>query len=154
MSALKRPALMGSLLVRKGAASATGQTEQSAQPEVIRVAPRPIVALPVSPYLKAPPVLRAKVAGAKVFGRQKQRSAAKKMRLTLGLDSELHLRLKLAAVHKGTHMRSLILIAIEEYVSALGPEIQDGRCACLQAGLRQGSCGHKIASSGDGTGTD
>lgn len=155
MSALKRPALVGSLLVRKGAAAATGQ---SAQPisEVMRETPRTVVALPKTPRLKSTHAPRMPE---KRFGRQKplpvaideDSSAAKKMRLTLGLDPQLHLRLKLAAVHDGTNMRSLIITAIETHLAALGPKIQGGRCACLQSGSLHKTCADKLAGPVDGT---
>lgn len=162
MSAPKRSALMGTLLVRKGAATSTGQTRQSVEAEAFRVASRSIVALPTSRYLTGPAGRPTRPAGVKMFGRRKPQGGGdgadgpseKKMRLTLGMDSQLHLRLKLAAVHQGTNMRSLILTAIDDYLSALGPEIQDGHCACLQAGPRKGTCDQKKAGSDDGTGSD
>ena len=158
MSALKRPALVGSLLVRKGAATAARQTAQS----VSEATPRTVVALPDA--FKTAPGPRMPVATEKRFGRQKVRTPAgapvvtgtdrapsKKMRLSLGLDSQMHLRLKLAAVHNGTNMRSLVITAIENHLMALGPEIQGGRCACLQAGVLQETCVNKLAEPDDGT---
>ncbi len=161
MSALKRPTLVSSLLVRKGAATPTGQTSQSGQLEIHRVAPRPVVAVTTDhPMLTAPPY--AKTIGGRKFGRRPaqpttdrhDRSDGKKMRLSLGLDSQLHLRLKLAAVHNGTNMRELVLTAIDHYLVALAPAIQDGRCACLQADAQPTNCAHKDAGSKNGIRTD
>ena len=129
---MKAASLNGSLLARKGAARPSGLTFLTGAPEsdpierskagVGAVAatggstftePRSVAPLP-----KAAPV------------RDKGAPVAK---LTLRLDRERHLRLKLTSAHARRSVQDILTMALDEYLEKVVPEAFNGGCACLSA---------------------
>lgn len=54
-------------------------------------------------------------------------------RVSLRLDPERHLRLKLASAHLGCSIQELLTGALDRYLEVRAPDIAHGSCACLAA---------------------
>lgn len=52
-------------------------------------------------------------------------------RITLRLDKERHLRLRLTAAHLQTHLQTILTDALDRYLDQIGPEVLPNKCACL-----------------------
>ena len=56
-----------------------------------------------------------------------------RIKLSLRLDRNAHLRLKLAAAHLRLSSQAILATALDEFLSRAAPEIMGGDCACLVA---------------------
>jgi hypothetical protein len=125
MTAPAGPAsLTSALLVRKGTAvpaayAALGSAARAARP-LFDLAPA------------EPP---AADAGAAV-PRPRRRHAAldPRARISLRLDSERYLRLKLSAAHLRVSLQELIVKALDGHLEQIGPAVMNGKCVCLEGG--------------------
>ena len=80
----------------------------------------------------------ADVAGAnpsEAMGDHPQRGTGPVAKLTLRLDRERHLRLKLVGAHSRRSVQEILTLALDEYLDRVVPEAFNGRCACLAASL-------------------
>lgn len=72
---------------------------------------------------------------AEVLGEHPQRGSGPVAKLTLRLDRERHLRLKLVGAHSRRSVQEILTSALDEYLDRVVPEAFNGRCACLAASL-------------------
>ncbi len=69
---------------------------------------------------------------AKSGGQQtKTPTASTKARVTLRLDPERHLKLKLAAAHSRMSIQAMVTAAVDTYLDRSAPNLCNGSCACL-----------------------
>ncbi|MEX2616690.1 MAG: hypothetical protein WD767_11390 [Alphaproteobacteria bacterium] len=61
-------------------------------------------------------------------------AAQERIKLSLRLDAEQHLRLKLAAAHLRLSSQALLMTALDDYLANAAVDIRDGQCACLMSG--------------------
>jgi len=61
-----------------------------------------------------------------------------RIKLSLRLTDQQHLRLKLAAAHLRQSSQTILMAALEDYLARKAPEIGGGDCACLMAGSEGG----------------
>ncbi|MGH7289486.1 MAG: hypothetical protein ACREI8_15860, partial [Myxococcota bacterium] len=112
MSAPEAASLTSALLVRKGAAVPAGYATLAATVRGLRVAE-------VSPSEGAP--LAPGEAGAK---RPRRRSAPDpRTRISLRLDDERHLKLKLTAAHLQKKLQDIVIAALDGYLDQVGPAV-------------------------------
>ncbi len=124
-------ALTGALLANKGAAAPSGSVSSfldefptkkpfAEEPQVpdmrtVHVAPeRPLEKTPPRIVNEAPPL----------------KPTAPRAKLSVRLDSERHLRLKLAAAHLQRSSQTIMLEALDAYLAEAAPAI-GGNCVCL-----------------------
>ncbi len=135
--------LSSALLANKGAAAPMGsvtallnnlpcdsrptpaETPVSRKPETSLGARQPAV-LSSKPPRRKP--TRATHTGPTHAGPVKANARAK---LSLRLDPERHLRLKLAAAHLRRSSQTIMLEALDAYLARIAPVIGDGECACM-----------------------
>ncbi len=55
-------------------------------------------------------------------------------RLTLRLDADKYLRLKLAAAHRRRSLQHVLSEALDYYLEEIAPSVSQGKCACLESG--------------------
>ena len=55
-------------------------------------------------------------------------------RISLRLDDERHLRLKLTAAHLQKKLQDVVIAALDGYLDQIGPAVMNGNCACLDGG--------------------
>ena len=115
---MKAASLTGSLLARKGAAQPSGLTLLAGVP---------------GPAVTTRPAASANGAGARPAPPPTDRVAGPVAKLTLRLDRDRHLRLKLAGVHGRRSIQEILTSALDEYLEKVVPEAFNGRCACLSA---------------------
>ena len=156
MTATKPAPLTGALLTRKGSAAPSGapsshdnlvetmwaRTAQSS--ELIRVAD-PKAAAPrkkLSDWIGPPKQKRAGVEHAP----SERRPAGRRVRVSLRLDMDRHVRLKLVATHLNCTLQSLFTQAIDEYFERHTPDVLEA-AALLRIGLH-------AAPNGDENGCD
>ncbi len=136
MSALKPARLTSALLTRKGIASPSAAPASRANMvELMRGQPPLPAETPPSPARPAPIPLRAHLSDRirpKMSERKAgetmptaPRSAEKRVRVSLRLDVDRHLRLKLVATHLNSTMQSVFTQAIDEYFERHTPDMLD-----------------------------
>jgi hypothetical protein len=59
--------------------------------------------------------------------------AKDRIKLSLRLTEEEHLRLKLAAAHMRESSQTILMMALEDYLKRLAPDVRSGDCACLMS---------------------
>jgi predicted transcriptional regulator len=136
MSALKPASLTSALLTRKGMASPSAAPASRANMVELMQGQPPLPAeTPPSPARPAPIPLRAHLSDRirpKMSERKAgenmptaPRSAEKRVRVSLRLDVDRHLRLKLVATHLNSTMQSVFTQAIDEYFERHTPDMLD-----------------------------
>ena len=119
---MKAASLSSTLLARKGNAAPAGGFAMPPLPAPATVEPAP---RPVRAVASALPV---ETAPSPLVPANKAEKIAK---LTLRLDAERHLRLKLVAAHGRASIQELMVRALDAYLNELGPNAARGGCACL-----------------------
>jgi|GEM_PF-5789133 len=76
--------------------------------------------------------------------RKSQKPGTKKcdgerVRLSLRLDPERHLRLKLASVHSRKSAQQIMTDALDLYLTQLASTVSGGTCACMMKAAREGA---------------
>ncbi len=163
MSALNPASLTSALLIRKGMASPSAAPESRAN----MVGPMPgqpslQVQTPPTPATPKPTLLHANLSdwtGSKMSARKAgesmptaRRSAEKRVRVSLRLDVDRHLRMKLVATHLNSTMQSLFTQAIDEYFERHNPDMLDAIALLRihQRGATDGTeSGRKASSNRD-----
>ena len=136
MSALKPASLTSALLSRKGMASPSAAPASRANMVESMPAQPPLPAeMPPSPATPEPTPLRADLSDwlgpkkseskAKESVPTAPRSAEKRVRVSLRLEVDRHLRMKLVATHLNRTMQSLFTQAIDEYFERHTPDMLD-----------------------------
>jgi len=136
MSALKPARLTSALLTRKGMTSPSAAPPIRANMvESMRAQPPLPAETPPSPAAPEPTPLRADLSDwigpRKSEGKAKKsvltapRSAEKRVRVSLRLDVDRHLRMKLVATHLNRTLQSLFTQAIDEYFERHTPDMLD-----------------------------
>ena len=136
MSALKPARLTSALLTRKGMTSPSAAPPIRANMvESMRAQPPLPAETPPSPAAPEPTPLRAdlsdRIGPRKSEGKAKKsvltapRSAEKRVRVSLRLDVDRHLRMKLVATHLNRTLQSLFTQAIDEYFERHTPDMLD-----------------------------
>ena len=135
--------LTGTLLSSKGAAAPSNSVAalmddfaveafDAAQPSV-RPSPRTVSTKPQRP---AAPADRD---GARVSPRPVPEAAKvapqERIKLSLRLSADQHLRLKLAAAHLRLSSQALLMTALDEYLANAAGGIREGQCDCLRSGI-------------------
>ena len=134
MSALKPARLTSVLLARKGMASPSAEPPSRANMIESMQAQPPLPAeTPPSPATPEPIPLRADLSD-RIRPKKSERkagesmptaprSAGKRVRVSLRLDVDRHLRMKLVATHLNSTMQSLFTQAIDEYFERHTPDM-------------------------------
>jgi hypothetical protein len=123
-----RPAsLTSALLVRKGAAVPAGYAALATGTRAGRT--RPLEA----------------AAGTTPRRRRSERLPDLRTRISLRLDPDRHLKLKLSAAHLHQNLQDVLIAALDSYLDQIGPTVKNGDCACLEGGCSEGkkSCEQK-----------
>jgi hypothetical protein len=125
MSAPEAASLTSALLVRKGAAVPAGYATLAATVRGLRVAE-------TSSSEGAPLAPGAAVAA----GPRRRRPSAPdpRTRISLRLDDERHLKLKLTAAHLHKKLQDIVIAALDGYLDQVGPAVMSGHCVCLDGG--------------------
>jgi hypothetical protein len=125
--------LTSALLVRKGNA-APASHGFGAQPvsSLVHAAQeeRKLFAFFRSAPKKAP--RRVEVSQANTASRK--RSPDTRARLTLRVDAEKYLRLKLVSAHRRRSLQHVLTEAVDYYLEDIAPTVSEGKCACLESG--------------------
>jgi len=123
MSALEAASLTSALLVRKGAAVPAGYATLVSTVRGLR-APEPSVEreLPAE--------------GTTVTVRRARRKSVPdpRTRISLRLDDDRHLKLKLTSAHLHRSLQDILIAALDGYLDQVGPAVMNGNCACLDGG--------------------
>ena len=118
---MKAAELKGSLLVRKGTAAPVAVAlPQRGHPS------NDAGASPAAAPAQRPGALR--------------RDRLGRVRHSLRLDAQRHLRLKLLAAHTQQSLQDIILAALDDHLDRHGMGILDGNCACLKKGELSDEC--------------
>jgi hypothetical protein len=136
MSALKPASLTSALLTRKGAASPSAAPASRANMVESMQGQSPLSATtPSSPATPEPTFLRADLSDRIRTKRSERkagesmptapRSAEKRVRVSLRLDVDRHLRMKLVTTHLNSTMQSVFIQAIDEYFERHTPDMLD-----------------------------
>lgn len=121
------PAVLSStLLARKGSAAPTGYTPIRAHDVGTARGANEIAGKPPRPSLSV----------ATTDGGPPSRDG-ERARVSVRLDRERHLKLKLTAAHLESSLQDLLIEALDRYLEQLGPEVLRNDCACL--GLKNGA---------------
>ena len=115
--------LTSALLVRKGAAIPAGYAALSAAARAGRTV-RPVDAT-------------AAGAAASPKRRRNERLPDPRMRISLRLDPDRYLKLKLSAAHLHRNLQEVLIAALDSYLEQMGPTVKNGHCACLEAGCTE-----------------
>lgn len=126
MNASEAASLTSALLVRKGAAVPAGYVSLAAAVRGVR-APEANDSL-VTTLTDA-----GKASGAR-RRRRGQSAADPRARISLRLDDERHLKLKLTAAHLHKKLQDVVIAALDGYLDQVGPAVMNGNCACLEGG--------------------
>jgi len=115
--------LTSALLVRKGAAIPAGYAALTAAARVGR-AMRP---------------LDATAAGAALSPKRQrsERLPDPRTRISLRLDPDHYLKLKLSAAHLHQNLQEVLIAALDSYLERMGPTVKNGNCACLEGGCTE-----------------
>ena len=128
--------LTSALLVRKGAAVPAGYVSLAS---AVR-GQRPIEE---QPALEAPLAPATAVASAPRRARR-PRKRDPRARISLRLDDQRHLKLKLTAAHLHKKLQDIVISALDGYLEQIGPAVMNGNCACLDGG----TCGAREGEQG------
>lgn len=60
-----------------------------------------------------------------------RQATAQRSRLSLRLDRDRHLKIKLAAAHLNLSLQELMIDALDSYLADVKPSLPDGICNCL-----------------------
>jgi len=112
--------LTSALLVRKGAAVPAGYAALAAAARAGRTL-RPADA-------KAPG------AAASLKRRRNERLPDLRTRISLRLDPDRYLKLKLSSAHLHQNLQEVLIAALDSYLERMGPTVKNGACACLEGG--------------------
>ncbi len=124
---MSRPAVLSSaLMARKGAAVPTDYTP--IRPQDVNTAGRADENAGDPPPIAAVPA----VAGGGPISTDSERT-----RVSVRLDRERHLKLRLTAAHLQNSLQDIITDALDRYLAQIGPEILRRDCVCL--GLKNGA---------------
>jgi len=115
--------LTSTLLVRKGAAIPAGYAALTAAARAGRML-RPLDAKAV-----------AVVASPK--RRRNERLPDLRTRISLRLDPDRYLKLKLSAAHLHRNLQEVLIAALDGYLEQLGATVKNGSCACLEGGCSE-----------------
>ena len=126
MNAPEAASLTSALLVRKGAAVPAGYVSLAA-------AVRGMRAPEMNDALVGVPADSGK-AGATRPRRRRQSAPDPRPRISLRLDGERHLKLKLTAAHLHKKLQDVVIAALDGYLDQVGPAVMNGNCACLEGG--------------------
>lgn len=125
MNAPEAASLTSALLVRKGAAVPAGYVSLAA---VVR-------------GVRAPETEESGVAALTDVSeaspprpRRRRSAADPRVRISLRLDDERHLKLKLTAAHLHKKLQDVVIAALDGYLDQIGPAVMNGSCACLDGG--------------------
>jgi hypothetical protein len=126
MNAPEAASLTSALLVRKGAAVPAGYVSLAAVVRGVR-----------APEADDSGVTTLSEAG-KASGarprRRRQSAVDPRARISLRLDDERHLKLKLTAAHLHKKLQDVVIAALDGYLDQVGPAVMNGNCACLEGG--------------------
>ncbi len=61
-------------------------------------------------------------------------ASRERIKLSLRLSVDQHLRLKLAAAHLRQSSQTLLMAALDDYLAKCGPGVRNGECNCLMSG--------------------
>lgn len=114
--------LTGGLLARKGTAVPTGfaaprLVEQGAAGNVVSVA-RPAALIRPAPEMQRPSLEPAA-------------DAQPRVRVSMRIDPQQHLRMRLTAAYLQRSVQSLMAEALDRYLDQLAPEVIQDQCVCL-----------------------
>jgi hypothetical protein len=125
MNAPEAASLTSALLVRKGAAVPAGYVSLAAVVRGTRAA-----------EANEPTVATLAGAGKASAARPRRRKSAAdpRARISLRLDDERHLKLKLTAAHLQKKLQDVVIAALDGYLDQVGPAVMNGNCACLEGG--------------------
>ncbi len=116
-----RPAVLSSaLLARKGAAAPTGYTP--IRPEVVDAE----TSANDSADARRPVIAPAVTAVGGPFS-----PGGARARVSVRLDRDRHLKLKLTAAHLNNSLQDIITDALDRYLEQIGPEVLRNDCTCL-----------------------
>lgn len=133
--------LTSALLVRKGRAVPAGYVslasavrgQREIEEEPAREAPMAPIATPAAAPTTAP---RRRAT--------RPRKKDPRARISLRLDDERHLKLKLTAAHLHKKLQEIVIAALDGYLEQIGPAVMNGNCACLDGG----TCGAREGEQG------
>ncbi|MEN8161831.1 MAG: hypothetical protein ABFS41_17305 [Myxococcota bacterium] len=126
--------LTSALLVRKGRAVPAGYVSLAS---AVR-APNAIEEeAPVAPAPAPAPAAKPRTA-------RRPRKKDPRARISLRLDDERHLKLKLTAAHLHMKLQEIVIAALDGYLEQIGPAVMNGNCACLDGG----NCGAREGKQG------
>ena len=134
--AMSEPAILSStMLARKGAAVPTGYAP---------VRPRHIRSTrDATENAGGPPPITNCMAGGSGGSTATE---GERSRVSVRLDRERHLKLKLTAAHLDSSLQDVMTDALDRYLEQLGPEVLRNDCACL--GVRDGGMKNGAARCG------
>lgn len=121
--------LSGALLARKGAAAPTGYTPL--RPQDVNTG---------GTVPKNPPAVSGRTAAGAGEPPSTDGEAAR-MRLSVRLDRDRHLKLRLTAAHLESSLQDIMVEALDRYLEQLGPEVLRNDCACL--GVNNGAADNR-----------
>ena len=121
--------LTAALLARKGYAVPSGYTVTP-----LASASRRPVAKAESPDSSDLPGRRAPSLGraAKFRPASQPTQHPDRARISLRLDNDRHLRLRLTAAHLERHLQDVLIEALDRYLDQVGPDVLKRKCACLE----------------------
>jgi hypothetical protein len=123
MNAPEAASLTSALLVRKGAAVPAGYVSLAAAVRGVRASDAD--AAGVTPISEAGKTARP---------RRRRAASDPRARISLRLDDERHLKLKLTAAHLHKKLQDVVIAALDGYLDQVGPAVMNGNCACLDGG--------------------
>jgi hypothetical protein len=123
MNAPEAASLTSALLVRKGAAVPAGYVSLAAAVRGVRA--------PEAAEAAVTPIAEA---GRAARPRRRRSAADPRARISLRLDDERHLKLKLTAAHLHKKLQDVVIAALDGYLDQVGPAVMNGNCACLDGG--------------------
>jgi len=141
---MSQPAVLSSaMLARKGAAVPTGYTPMRPRDvDTARSAAGSAAGSANENVGHPPPVTNC--AAAAIGGPSSTESG--RTRVSVRLDRERHLKLKLTAAHLQSSLQDVITDALDRYLEQLGPEVLRNDCACL--GMKGGGTQNGAAPRG------
>lgn len=130
--------LTSALLVRKGRAVPAGYVSLASAVRNERSfdAEHPVPA-EAAPAAAPAPAARPRAA-------RRPRKQDPRARISLRLDDERHLKLKLTAAHLHKKLQEIVIAALDGYLEQIGPAVMNGNCACLDGG----TCGAREGKQG------
>jgi hypothetical protein len=75
---------------------------------------------------------------------RRPRTRDPRARISLRLDDQRHLKLKLTAAHLHKKLQDIVIAALDGYLEQIGPAVMNGNCACLDGG----TCGAREGEQG------